>query len=161
MPWGLPSHPELARELLVHALSSTPFSQCLSQSRSSLAPSPLVTLLESSLRWGEGRTMSGFLFTEEGWEWWGIIRVYRPEKQGSPAKQRSGWLVPVLSPWNPSLSMAGHALPRSCVCATHITAQATPSPLPPHPLCTHLCTVTTGLPLCHSLRMASVWSSMR
>lgn len=37
--------------------------------------------------------MSGFLFTEEGWEWWGIIRVYRPEKQGSQAKQQSGWLV--------------------------------------------------------------------
>lgn len=101
--------------------------------------------------------MSGFLFTEEGWEWWGIIRVYRPEKQESQAKQWSGWVVPVLSPWNPSLSMAGHALPRSCVCATHVTAQATPSSLPPHPLCTHLCTVTTGLPLCHSLRMASVW----
>lgn len=55
--------------------------------------------------------MSGFLFTEEGWEWWGIIRVYRPEKQGSQAKQQSGWLVPILSPWNPSLSMAGHVLP--------------------------------------------------
>lgn len=131
-------------------LSAPPYflSVCL-KVEAPLPPHPCDTVGKFPAVGTEERTMSGFLFTEEGWEWWGIMRVCRSEKPGSQAEQRSGLSLSSLLGTQAYQLQAMPSL--EAVCASLISQ---PSPLLTHPLCTHLCTVMTGLLLCHSIRMA-------
>lgn len=110
------------------------FSVSSSQSRRSLALPVLYLVLRNGDDVGkspsvetEGRTMSGFPFTEEGWEWWGIGTESAAGAPGTTVVREA----PVSSLLSPGQSMAGHALPGSNVPFTlHSLAYSRPAPSP-------------------------------